>query len=68
MNKSVAAVLNRLRIAGNAGINVTQFPKGFRLGARIYDLRQMGYEIITRRLENGMAEYVLVGEPKASKC
>ena len=36
----------------------------FRLAARIYDLRQMGHEIITLRIENefgnSYAEYVMV--------
>ena len=45
------------------GVTFDDFPTGFRLGARIFDLREMGYEIKTlnERMRSGRnrARYVL---------
>lgn len=61
MKNQVERVLNILKQKGHEGVTVHDFGKGFRLGARIYDLRQLGYDIMTCRVESKMARYVLKG-------
>ena len=54
-------VLTKLQRRPVRGITALDFPKGFRLGARIYDLRYKGYMIVT--LDSGagkLARYRLV--------
>ena len=40
-------VLERLKKAKNRGVKLTDFPAGFRLSARIKDLRDDGHDILT---------------------
>lgn len=57
-------VLELLKKKGNKGISFKDFPTGFRLAARILDLRQTGWDIITQRepMKNGWyARYTLMG-------
>lgn len=62
---AIQNVLNALRKAKAKGITPLDFPKAFRLGGRIYDLREKGFEIITSSFEDTrMARYVLKGEPQ----
>jgi hypothetical protein len=56
MNKT-HLVLDKLRQQGT--VDYSDFAKGFRLAARIFDLRQAGHEITSERLEHG-ARYRLV--------
>lgn len=60
MDNSCHTVYAKLKDARSAGISVADFPKGFRLAARIYDLREMGYDIATVRPLNKQARYVLL--------
>lgn len=49
------------------GISPLEFPTGFRLSARIRDLREKGWEINTdqtRFLPCKMATYTLISEPE----
>lgn len=62
-------VLEKLKKAKNKGIQPTDFPVGFRLGARISDLRSRGMRIITDKIEDysqgykrKIARYVLIKE------
>lgn len=62
-------VLQKLKKAKSKGIRITDFPLGFRLGARIKDLRDTGLEIITDKIEDysqgykrTIARYVLIKE------
>jgi hypothetical protein len=63
-NELVLAALRQSR----AGLTVLDFPAGFRLGARIFDLRRLGYHITTRpkTLPGGsvVALYRLEAEPQ----
>lgn len=47
------------------GISVANFQSGFRLAARICELRQLGYKIENKN-PVGIARYVLVQEVKSS--
>lgn len=68
MHPSTLSVLKALK-KKRKGITFNDFPLGFRLGARIKDLRDMGADIATMRVAqaNGSwhARYVLLAEPKA---
>ena len=69
MNPSTLRVLNDLKKAKNKGITFDSYPQGFRLGARVFDLRQIGHKIVTikERLAGDVirARYVLVfNKPK----
>lgn len=50
------AVLQKLQ---EGPVSVKQFETGFRLAARIYDLRKAGHEIRRSRSYNGPATYTL---------
>jgi hypothetical protein len=59
-------VLSALRVAGEHGVRSTDFlhpvgghPPILRVASRISELRDLGYDIQTRRTENGTAEYRL---------
>ena len=62
--KTLTALLSRKK----SGITFDDFRTGFRLGAYIHNLRNLGYDILTRleRMDNGgnKARYFLLGEPK----
>lgn len=49
MNPSTLRVLNDLKKAKRKGITFDNYAQGFRLGARIFDLRQIGHKIITQK-------------------
>lgn len=65
MRPSEIRVFNDLKKAKRKGISFDDYGVGFRLGARIFDLRQMGHKIATTKetLSNGAvrARYVLLG-------
>lgn len=46
MNLGAERVLKELKIHGLSGVTVSDFPSGFRLAARIYDLKKAGVEIV----------------------
>ena len=55
-----------------SGVTINEYAKGFRLGARIYDLRKVGYDIATIReythKSTYIARYVLLNkQPKGLK-
>ncbi|PUB87045.1 MAG: hypothetical protein DBP02_02025 [gamma proteobacterium symbiont of Ctena orbiculata] len=55
-------VLSKLKRRPVRGITPLDFPKGFRLGARIHDLRCKGHDILT--IDSGvgkLARYRLAG-------
>jgi hypothetical protein len=52
-------VLKLLKARKNRGISFKDFPKGFRLASRIFDLRERGVGIITQR-EDGYARYTIL--------
>jgi len=64
MNPSVTRVLNDLKQAKRKGVSFDDYAQGFRLGARVYDLRQLGHKIVTMKetLSGGVvrARYVLL--------
>lgn len=63
MNPACIHVLNRLK-AKKRGVCYDDFARGFRLAARIFDLREAGYTIQTVKDEipgGTRARYVLVG-------
>ncbi len=65
MNAACESVLARLNAAKRNGITFDDFPRGFRLGARIFDLRQDGFVISTIKEPIGSgtrARYVLMGK------
>jgi Helix-turn-helix domain len=65
VNPQCKAVLAKLR-SRKGGITFDDFARGFRLGARIFDLRESGYGIETVMEQVGdctRARYVLRGEP-----
>jgi len=68
MNPAAASVLAKLKAKRRAGVTFDDFARGFRLGARIFDLREAGYRIATvnEALANGnkRARYVLAGGPQ----
>lgn len=49
MSSSALRVLADLKRKTRAGVTASDYPKGFRLGARIYDLRASGYQIEGRK-------------------
>lgn len=49
MNRSQHQVLADLKRKTRRGISAQDYPKGFRLGARIHDLRSKGIKIVGRR-------------------
>lgn len=61
-------VLDMLWKRKSLGVTVKDFPVGFRLGARIFDLRQIGYAIqtITEEMKSGarIGRYVLTGKKR----
>jgi hypothetical protein len=65
----LATILAKLRAKKARGVTFEDFPKGFRLAGRIFDLREAGYQIATRKepLSNGgqYARYVLLGGSRA---
>jgi hypothetical protein len=74
MKPQTVRVLRQLRLHPT-GLNETAFaPPAVvdgglpiqRVAARIYELKQDGFEIRTRRLANGTASYVLIAEPPTS--
>lgn len=60
-------VLDKLVARKGKGISFSDFATGFRLGARIFDLRKAGYRIATRQepLKDGgyKARYTLIRQP-----
>ena len=59
--------LNKLQSVKNQGVTINDFPAGFRLAARVKDLRNKGYEIITAKeydyssvYERVIARYTLI--------
>jgi len=68
MKPSIIKVLSALRCNKRKGITFDDFRTGFRLAAVIFDLRELGYEIITHKeaISNGrnIARYVLIKERK----
>lgn len=63
MSPHCAAVLKKLRSC-KRGVTFDNFARGFRLGARIFDLREAGYQIETVTEQAGdclRARYVLNG-------
>lgn len=62
MSPTCQKVLNALENAANRGVTVSDFPTGFRLAARIKDLRDMNYQILTDPQPDKMARYVLMGK------
>jgi EAL domain-containing protein (putative c-di-GMP-specific phosphodiesterase class I) len=62
MKSEASRVLAKLK-QNRRGITFDDFGRGYRLGARIFDLRQAGFNIVTIKeaLENGSqrARYVL---------
>jgi len=67
MNPSTAKVLNELRRRGSQGVTVDHFNIGFRLAARIKDLRDSGNEIRTAKetVNYGTrGRYFLISEAK----
>jgi hypothetical protein len=54
-----------LKKAKCKGITVADFPKGYRLAARIGDLRDLDHDIITVRSgRGGLARYILIKESR----
>lgn len=49
MHPSTTRVLNDLKKAKRKGVTFDDYAQGFRLGARIFDLRQLGHKIITQK-------------------
>lgn len=49
MNPSTQRVLSDLRKAKRKGVTFDNYAQGFRLGARIFDLRQLGHKIVTQK-------------------
>ncbi len=67
MDHGILVVLEKLKERKHKGVEFDDFRKGFRLAARIFDLRMLGYIISTIREECGertKARYVLLKEPK----
>jgi hypothetical protein len=66
MKTACAKVLAMLRKARKHGVAFNDFARGFRLGARVYDLRREGFDIITVKepMGNGAtyARYILMRE------
>lgn len=66
-DRATQAVLGKLVSAKKRGITFSDFPVGFRLGARIFELRGSGFHIQTVREELGngryRARYVLLKRP-----
>ena len=56
-----ARILARLRIGPATTLQLRDELRIMHPGGRICELRQLGFEIISRRLPSGMAEYFLVG-------
>lgn len=76
MKPQTERVLRQLRLHPQ-GLNETAFAAPFvidgglpiqRVAARIYELKQLGFDIRTRRLSNGTASYVLISEPAAGEA
>jgi len=66
--------LGKLRKASNDGVTYKDFPYGYRLASRVYDLRQLGHDIKTFDAydysfgyERKIARYVLIKENKGVK-
>jgi hypothetical protein len=75
MKPSTERVLRALR-AHPEGVNETAWAPPWvidggksmqRIAARIWELRQEGYVITTRRMANDSATYILVSEPAAAE-
>lgn len=66
MQPATIKTLDCLRRNKRRGITFDDFPTGFRLGARIFDLRQLGFEIVTKKIDIGdsrkIAQYFLIKE------
>ena len=65
MHAGARKVLGKLRSKKRKGITTDDFPSGFRLAARVFDLREMGHIIHAQkeRISTGTrARYVLVAE------
>jgi len=52
-------VLSLLKKRGNRGVTIEDFPRGFRLAARIYDLTLLDHNILTVT-KTPVARYVLL--------
>lgn len=61
MGLAVEKVLSQLQTKVFKGVTVADFPNGFRLAARIYDLRKAGYEIVAR--PGDVTTYILKRPP-----
>lgn len=68
MNTCNTRVLSMLKKRKKLGVTFDNFGRGFRLGARIFDLREAGYKILTIREkvsdECTRARYVLQQEKR----
>lgn len=66
MHPTTIKTLELLRKRKSKGITFDDFATGFRLWARIFGLRQLGYDIVTRRIDIGddrkIAKYFLIKE------
>lgn len=59
-------ILGLLRLAGRNGVTNLELNKiCLRYGARIYELRRLGYRIATESLGDGVFKFILRGEPTA---
>lgn len=65
MHPKALEVLNALRKNKRLGVTVEDFTLGFRLAARIFDLREAGYVIHSE--PGRVARYILLKEPKQTK-
>ncbi len=66
MQPATLKTLDALRKNKRKGITFDNFRTGFRLSAQIFNLRQLGYEILTERVDIGddrkIAKYFLIKE------
>ncbi len=61
MGLATEKVLSKLNVKVFKGVTFADFPNGFRLAARIYDLRKSGYEIVAR--PGSVTTYILKHPP-----
>lgn len=68
MKPSTRRVLKALQAAGGRGCTTHELGQpdvgGFRFSARLYELRQDGYQITETRERRGSSRYVLVDPPE----
>ena len=71
MNIAIQKVYDKLITRGSKGVTGNDFNKLFRLAARIYDLRQLGYEIVMSKEyvtdTKWIARYTLIGRKDISE-